>query len=94
MRTRYSAEAMHFGRLNVYVSVCTGLDYIYTQVLLLKLLGCSGGGEREENGRFRFHVPAGKTGPMSNILNQTFPLPSKSATLPGAFAMYTDTGPS
>jgi hypothetical protein len=44
--------------------------------------------------RFKSQVPPGNFGPISRILNQTCPEPSKSAALPGALAMYTEMGPS
>lgn len=46
-----------------------------------------------EYSRCRFHVPPGKVGPMSRILNQTSPEPSNAAAVVGALAMYTEIGP-
>jgi hypothetical protein len=43
--------------------------------------------------RFKSQVPPGNFGPISRILNHTFPEPSKSTAAPGALAMYTEIGP-
>jgi len=46
------------------------------------------GGGRDKRRRFQTAVPEEKSGPISRILNHTWPEPSKFTAAPGAFAMY------